>query len=889
MMKITVTLDSEPTYQKPNKGDELRKWSTRLGSSSPSEMTISDFVECVGNKCYSFNPAIFNNSWILKENFNSSQLIIIDVDKNLSLGNAIKRLNELDLPMPNGIYRTLSDPTDNNLSIEEKLKLAKKYRLIFVLDRVITNYDEYNNLVRERMQMIFPEADKISCVQKFFGGKDLLYKQDTILLSSLLLISVSDLYQTKHIKSTQGVRRALKNKKNAAPIKHQEAENLLVMPYLSDSTTTNSYNYTKELVINETPIRNFDWEKARLEFKLLDDFLSMNTKIDHSELLGLYSGMRRIEGGAKKWKEAIQNNKSIDERKEYISDWFDINYTKGTYIYEQKISNYATNDPASLIYERLTDLHFKKRMEAQKIHGHPEISLQQAEMEMDSFLKQAIEIPGNGKYILKAITGIGKTEKLLSLNLEGCIIAAPTHELKEEIAKRFINKGISVIVTPKIPTLPEAIQQEYDKLQAIGDYEGAASYLKECSSSDIANTHFVGSEIMEFRNKMKNYFKELDTCRDSDQLVITTHKRVLFSDFPNHHTIIFDEDPTQYILETNSFTTKDLRIIQDELNETDQETVQQLLDLANSNDNLNMVHHGNPLKTTDMAEFRKKINSNKVFVKGAILPSFKCDYWMATPENLKDTNGDKKIHYIQKHKLYPDKKLIILSATTNESFCKALYGEIIWKDLSSVEHLGVRIQYSNLSLSRSTLGGHKNASNLNSIRNLIVNKPVITYKKHRNLFPESNTEIHFGNCSGYDEFKGEDIAVVGTPHVPPFIYLLVASELNIQFNDIDSKMEEQNVNHNGFQFKIMTFNHEGLRSIQFHYLESELLQACGRNRTLREDATTYLFSNYPLPGYHQHNTRELPQPADENDIKEEDTTESQSQNTFQYGIVSGSL
>lgn len=140
-------------------------------------------------------------------------------------------------------------------------------------------------------------------------------------------------------------------------------------------------------------------------------------------------------------------------------------------------------------------------MEAQKLLGHPEISLKQAEMEMDSFLKQAIETPGNGKYILKAITGIGKTEKLLSLNLDGCIIAAPTHKLKEEIAKRYRNLGRTVLVTPEIPKLPEAIQQEYDKLQAIGDYEGAASYLKECSSSDIANTHFVGSEIMEFRKK----------------------------------------------------------------------------------------------------------------------------------------------------------------------------------------------------------------------------------------------------------------------------------------------------------------------------------------------------------------------------------------------------
>ncbi|MBK7245718.1 MAG: hypothetical protein IPH98_18085 [Saprospiraceae bacterium] len=139
------------------------------------------------------------------------------------------------------------------------------------------------------------------------------------------------------------------------------------------------------------------------------------------------------------------------------------------------------------------------------------------------------------------------------------------------------------------------------------------------------------------------------------------------------------------------------------------------------------------------------------------------------------------------------------------------------------------------------MGSRNNASNLNVITNFIDNKPVITYKNYRNLFSVSNTEIHFGNCSGYDEFKGEDIAVVGTPHIPSFIYLLVASELNIQFNDANIEMAEQTVCHNGFRFKIMTFNHEGLRSIQFHFIESELLQACGRNRTLREDATTYLF------------------------------------------------
>ncbi len=894
MMKIEVTVSPEGLSIKPTEDDERRRILNNLRRSDPEEKTLEDFFCEIAICGQSFNPAIFKNGWIIKDNFISAQAIVLDIDDKISPNEAKKRLKEYKLPYPNLIYRTLSDPTKRSVKKQRKLDIVKKFRMIFILTEKICDLHIYQDLVKNKIQKLFPEADPISATQNFFGGNEILHWQFEQLLSPLELALAVDLYNTKNINTPQGKAKAFKKNKYKIPptefheaffsTLHDDIKNDIV------SKTTNVYNISKESVKNETkPIRGFDWNEARSEFKLLDNFLSCSQHIGHIQLLGLYSGMVRIEGGSKKWKEAILDNPRIQEDKTDIHIWFQNSFEAGRNPWELEISKYASEDPASLKFERLTDIHFKKRMEAKKLHGHHEISIQQAEMEMDSFLKQAIETPGNGKYILKAITGIGKTEKLLSLNLEGCIIAAPTHELKEEIAKRFINKGISVIVTPKIPTLPEAIQQEYDKLQAIGDYEGAASYLKECSSSDIANTHFVGSEIMEFRNKMNNYFKELDTCRDSNQLVITTHKRVLFSDFPNHHTIIFDEDPTQYILETNSFTTKDLRILQDELNDIDQREVQQLLDFANSIDNLNMVHKGNPIATNDMAEFRKTINSNKVFVKGAILPSFKCDYWMATPENLKDINGDKKIHYIQKHKLDSNKKLIILSATTNETFCKALYGEIVWKDLSSVEHKGNRIQYSNLSLSRSTLGNGNNASNLNSIRNLIVNKPVITYIKHRNLFPDSNTKIHFGNCSGYDEFKGEDIAVIGTPHIPSFIYLLVASELNIQFIDADIEMAEQTVCHNGFQFKIMTFNHEGLRSIQFHFLESELLQACGRNRTLREDATTYLFSNYPLPGFEQHNIRELPQPADENDIKEEDTTESQIPNEFQYGMVSGSL
>lgn len=892
-MKIEVTVSPEGLSVKPLDNGEKRRILNNLRKSVPQEKPLEEFFCEVAICGQSFNPAIFKNGWIIKDNFISAQAIVLDIDDEISPNEAKKRLKEYQLPYPNLIYRTLSDPTKRSCKKQRKLNVVTKFRMIFILTEKICDLHIYQDLVKNKIQILFPEADPISATQNFFGGNDIIHWQFKQLLSPLELALAVDLYNTKNINTPQGKAKAFKKNKYKIPptefheaffsTLHDDIKNDIV------SKTTNVYNISKESVKNETkPIRGFDWNEARSEFKLLDDFLSCKQHIGHIQLLGLYSGMVRIQGGAKKWKESILKNPTIQEDKTDIHIWFQKSFEAGKNPWELEISSYASEDPASLKYERLTDIHFKKGMEAKKLHEHHEISLHQAEMEMDSFLKQAIETPGNGKYILKAITGIGKTEKLLSLNLEGCIIAAPTHELKEEIAKRFINKGISVIVTPKIPTLPEAIQQEYDKLQAIGDYEGAASYLKECSSSLHAVNSFPKREISKFKKIMESYFKELDACLNSDQLVITTHKRVLFSKFPNHHTIIFDEDPTQYILETNSFTTKDLRIIQDELNDIDQRAVQQLLDYANSDDSFNKINRGNPIALTDKVIFRKSINNYRGLIKGALLPSFKCDFWMVIPDR-NDNVGDKEIHYIQKHELYPDKKLIILSATTNETFCKALYGEIIWKDLSSVKHTGSRIQYSNLSLSRSTLANRNNASNLNVITNFIDNKPVITYIKHRNLFPDSNTKIHFGNCSGYDEFKGEDIFVIGTPHIPPFIYLLVAAELNIEFNQPDIEMDEYIVCHNGFQFKIMTFPHEELRCIQFHFIESELLQACGRNRTLREDATTYLFSNYPLPGFDQYNTRELPQPLDENDLNNEEVNEPQIPNTFQFGMVSGSL
>ena len=42
------------------------------------------------------------------------------------------------------------------------------------------------------------------------------------------------------------------------------------------------------------------------------------------------------------------------------------------------------------------------------------------------------------------------------------------------------------------------------------------------------------------------------------------------------------------------------------------------------------------------------------------------------------------------------------------------------------------------------------------------------------------------------------------------------------------------------------YNNEELRNIQLSMIESELIQAVGRSRTLRTDATVQLYSSFPL-------------------------------------------
>ena len=116
---------------------------------------------------------------------------------------------------------------------------------------------------------------------------------------------------------------------------------------------------------------------------------------------------------------------------------------------------------------------------------------------------------------------------------------------------------------------------------------------------------------------------------------------------------------------------------------------------------------------------------------------------------------------------------------------------------------------------------------------------VITFLKEKIGF------LHFGNTEGSNSLEGEDILVVGTPYHADFLYKLIAFTMGLEFDE-DSEATQTTVEHNGYQFWFTTFKDSELRAIQFWMIESELEQAVGRARLLRNSCNVYLFSNFIL-------------------------------------------
>jgi hypothetical protein len=422
-----------------------------------------------------------------------------------------------------------------------------------------------------------------------------------------------------------------------------------------------------------------------------------------------------------------------------------------------------------------------------------------------------------GVTLIKAVTGIGKTE--LYLDRKNVTIALPTNRLKDEVSARMTEKGNKHRVTTEIPKFSDDVKEYIQILYDSGFNQKASEFIKLIAKGGI---NFKQEDI-----DLANEFINKNTF--SNDTLITTHQRIMHMT-PKHDTLIIDEDFMREFIKVMTIKVSDIQAVINLMdNKKAKVVLQQMLDsvLKSGNGYITKMPNYYNVNTELLFEAIHKTKS------GNLLSEFiKCNAY-----TIDVTINANEIQFVKKYKLPTNyKRVIILSASASETLYRSYFGEnLTFVDIMNVEPKGEIVQYPYYSCSRSTIDNVYEYLNKISVEE---NLSVITFK---NKHFDKETDMYFGNTSGYNTLKGKDIMVVGTPHFPPYVYLLFAEAFNIEVDN--SRISQRIIKRGRFEQKFFTFTNEWLRRVQLDMIEGELIQAIGRPRPLDNEVTVKLYSN----------------------------------------------
>jgi hypothetical protein len=466
-----------------------------------------------------------------------------------------------------------------------------------------------------------------------------------------------------------------------------------------------------------------------------------------------------------------------------------------------------------------------------KVINPPEsIPLNEAEGKLWQTFNRALAAQDNNIYAIHGDAGLGKSE--CYLRLKNVLIAVPTHQLKNEIAERMERVGNKPLQSPELPDFGYPHNEIIKQFYAVGDHMKAKSYI-----SKILAPH---------NESARKYLRTLDNLRRSKKTVITTHERLAFTSY-QHSTIIIDEDIFETFLHQGKMKVTDFKrlcnLVKKRLvNYTIKEIeilreIDVLLELVEKA-KYDQVYESPGISASAFDEIAKSFNSFSG-IGSNVFGFLGARIFVKVKSETED-----EIHFVKRRSLPFDKKIIILSATANEKIYRMLFGNRLdFIDIGPVQQVGRIIQYPENSNSRWKF---KDKRDYRKAQEIAGNKPVITYKEYQKLF--FNSVGYFGALRGLNAFSGQDLVIVGTPNIPKATYLLLAKALGIQIKKGDTAMSYMPVRWNGFEFWFQTFKKPELREIQFYKVESELIQAVSRARTIRHNCTVTVLSNFPVLG-----------------------------------------
>jgi hypothetical protein len=818
-----------------------------------NQNSINSFFESVGEKGCSFCPFTYNIKFDEispnRENFDQTQLFVLEFSKRTTYKDMLNRAKKYNLPVL-FVYENLS-------SVDQSM-----FSMVFLNDVPVTDI-RAADIILYMLMIVFPEADK-KCddvTGLCLGGKKLLYSNCAMPTIDLELLTMNMTYFLKQMFGDTNYKRKLKeiskdtdillNRSNLLYITKTEALNNNQLnknsPYsiilqFSD-TGENLLNYYYQIFLNNQSVNTTVYDKQRklhaayrsstLEnintyCQLYREFATGKRKHTEAELLGIASNVVEIESGTATFTKLLaehHNDVDTDRWMFYLSYLKQSdNKPKSCYLY------CPYRDECHHGNNILTTGNPKSR-EIVKLANYVEefYPIDEVEQDVRHKLEAAINATDKKLYVIKAQTAIGKTEAYLDIMKElerPVLIATPTNLLKNEVCIRAQKKGINVIVTPSLDEIkdeiPEKVWKRINYLYNTGHNSAVKPYIRRVLKKENIKC-------------LSDYLQRLKEFESYTGNVITTHRRLLLFDeeiLQKYAAIIIDEDIIfrSVIPDQKAISMKNLeRIKRKTTNPQLAKKITQALKRAQKDSLFEL-----PSIEYNHTEERDGI-SKEVDIPSFCMSTHFCIRKASEEPTLKEDT----IVYIKPAKL-KDMKYIMVSATANKDICNYYFGEdrVKFVECKKARYKGTLNQYYDRSMSRSCIDNSPGI--IDTLKNWSEFKRTITFMKYR------MDMLHFGNTEGFDEWAGEDIDVIGTPYHAEFLYRLFAFMVDADGELTERMKPNYPIRRNGYSFRLTTYENIMLRDIHLWMIESELEQAVGRARLLRNKCTVNLFSNYPL-------------------------------------------
>lgn len=809
MKEYQVSFDKKRHSEKPT-GNEIGKINNRLYAKN---ISYDELAYEVGECGCTFSPAIYNGKR-RKENFIGQQLIALDFDNGVTFAEIKERAEHYRLPILFA-YKTFSYTTEH-----------EKFRVVFALSDMIC--DEFiAETILAMFMKIFGECDKAckDSSRMFFGGKGLLeLSGEAIEISwqDMLIAFVTymnDRYGESHYT------REIKKFYHSLGLKYDR-----ILPVLDDGKfvyegVNSSASSCAVKNKRRDVTRNFDWNVLYNKCRLYRNFVDGIEYYYYPELFHIANNLINIEKGKKEFLSILNAPENEYCTSYHIRNW---NVILNILI----AMNYQPQGCNNCPYASEC-LHAKNMILTAK-PGHSTIlqtvrkkyvSIEEAEADLKEKFMQAVYSDYQGVHIIRAQTGIGKTNLYLDYLCQNAektfLIAVPTHKLKMEVYYKAISKGIkNIAYTPEMPEFSSEIQEKIKHIYAIGAGKYALKMMSElCEKIPSNHPDYIA---------LRNYLEALGMVKDFNGHIITTHDRLLLqkknSNLLDGREVIVDEDIMRTMLSTHSVDNKDI-LWAIKSNCFSYQVVKKLKSVID-----NIGYQRYDYRENEEIELTEELISALENVDGNILDLAESCY----------IYNDGKTTTFLKRKWLPCEKVIVMSATANAEIYRMLTHYPVYDyPCKMAEYMGKLRLYPKHTFSRHALLEQKGI--MGYLKNRIGDDVVITFKAFEDLF---HTKYHYGAVEGLNCLEGKNISVIGLPNVDELVYKLygMAAGVNVeQYNMRSMRME-----YNGYDFHINSFDNEKLQIIQLWILESLLEQAVGRARLLRYDCTVKVFARFPI-------------------------------------------